>query len=193
MPWVCLRVYAFALVLNEKVGKLGWLEWWWLGVFIAPTTIPAVAVDGHTGQSGGAPDTLLFTVWWVPRQLIVRVWSCWPLKSSVLLRQRTVQWHTWQFGAFWLCRLTSDFLLCWLCCIQHNRLLGKVDRCSVGSPDSLVAHRTVRWILVEWLWENLRVASSRRSSAWAPDSVRCTSDSVRCATGCTKSCMLQTL
>jgi hypothetical protein len=35
----------------------GWLEWWWLGVFIAPTTIPAVAVDGHTRQSGGAPDT----------------------------------------------------------------------------------------------------------------------------------------
>jgi hypothetical protein len=41
---------------------LGWLEWWWLGVFIAPTTILVVAVDGHTGQSGGAPDTPLFTV-----------------------------------------------------------------------------------------------------------------------------------
>jgi hypothetical protein len=39
MLWLCLGVYAFALVLNEKVGKLGWLEWWWLGVFIAPTTI----------------------------------------------------------------------------------------------------------------------------------------------------------
>jgi hypothetical protein len=25
----------FALVLNVKVGKLGWLEWRWLGVFIA--------------------------------------------------------------------------------------------------------------------------------------------------------------
>jgi hypothetical protein len=32
------------------------------GVFIAPTTIPVVVVDGHTGQSGGAPDTPLFTV-----------------------------------------------------------------------------------------------------------------------------------
>jgi hypothetical protein len=30
---------------------LGWLEWWWLGVFIAPTTILVVAVDGHTGHS----------------------------------------------------------------------------------------------------------------------------------------------
>jgi hypothetical protein len=25
------------------------------GVFIAPTTIPVVVVNGHTGQSGGAP------------------------------------------------------------------------------------------------------------------------------------------
>ena len=64
-------MYAFALVLNEKVGKLGWLEWWWLGVFIAPTTIPVVDVDGHTGQSGGAPDMALFTVRCVPRQSTV--------------------------------------------------------------------------------------------------------------------------
>jgi hypothetical protein len=41
---------------------LGFLEWWWLGVFIDPTTIPAVAVDGHTRQSVGASDTSLFTV-----------------------------------------------------------------------------------------------------------------------------------
>jgi hypothetical protein len=34
-----------------------------LGVFIAPTTIPVVAVDGHTGQSDVAPVTLLFIVW----------------------------------------------------------------------------------------------------------------------------------
>jgi hypothetical protein len=32
------------------------------GVFIALTTIPAVAVDGHTEKSGGAPDIALFTV-----------------------------------------------------------------------------------------------------------------------------------
>jgi hypothetical protein len=45
------------------------------GVFIAPTTIPAVVVDGHTGQSGGAPDMALFTVRCVPRQPTVGVWS----------------------------------------------------------------------------------------------------------------------
>jgi hypothetical protein len=44
------------------------------GVFIASTTILAVAVDGHTGQSGGAPDMTLFTVRCLPRQQIVGVW-----------------------------------------------------------------------------------------------------------------------
>jgi hypothetical protein len=45
------------------------------GVFIALTTIPAVAVDGHTGQSGGTPDRALFTVWCLPCQQTVGVWS----------------------------------------------------------------------------------------------------------------------
>jgi hypothetical protein len=43
------------------------------GIFIAPITIPVVAVDGHTGQSGGAPDMTLFTVRFVPRQQTVGV------------------------------------------------------------------------------------------------------------------------
>ena len=37
---------SFALVLNVEFRKLGWLEWRWLGVFIAPTTILVVAGDG---------------------------------------------------------------------------------------------------------------------------------------------------
>jgi hypothetical protein len=45
------------------------------GVFIAPTTILAVGVDGHTGQSGGAPDMTLFTVRCLPCQQTVGVWS----------------------------------------------------------------------------------------------------------------------
>jgi hypothetical protein len=35
---LCLVLIALALVLNEMSEKLGYLEWWWLGVFIAPTT-----------------------------------------------------------------------------------------------------------------------------------------------------------
>jgi hypothetical protein len=29
-------VFAFALVLNEKCRRLGWLEWWWLGGIYSP-------------------------------------------------------------------------------------------------------------------------------------------------------------
>ena len=43
---MCLGVNAFALVLNVEFRKLGYLEWWWLEVFIAPTTILVIAVDG---------------------------------------------------------------------------------------------------------------------------------------------------
>jgi hypothetical protein len=32
---LCLEVNALALVLNENFGRLGCLELWWLGVFIA--------------------------------------------------------------------------------------------------------------------------------------------------------------
>jgi hypothetical protein len=39
---LCLRVKSRALVLNAICWKLGYLKWWWLGVFIATTTKPTV-------------------------------------------------------------------------------------------------------------------------------------------------------
>jgi hypothetical protein len=51
---LCLGVKSRALVLNAIAGKLGCLEWWWLGVFIAPTTKPTVGVGL---LSMGAPDS----------------------------------------------------------------------------------------------------------------------------------------
>jgi hypothetical protein len=65
---MCLRVNAFALVLNVEYRKLGYIEWWWLRVFIAPTTILVVVVDG-------TPDMSLFIVRCVPRQQPIGVWS----------------------------------------------------------------------------------------------------------------------
>jgi hypothetical protein len=47
---MCLGVKSFALAMNVEFRKLGWLEWRWLRVFITPTTILAIAVDG-------APDS----------------------------------------------------------------------------------------------------------------------------------------
>jgi hypothetical protein len=48
-------------------------------VFIAqPLFYPLAdfSADGHTGQSGGAPDIVLFTVRCVPCQPTVGLWSC---------------------------------------------------------------------------------------------------------------------
>jgi hypothetical protein len=33
---LCLLLIALALVLNEMSEKLGYLEWWWLGVIYSP-------------------------------------------------------------------------------------------------------------------------------------------------------------
>jgi hypothetical protein len=73
-----LVVKSFALAMNVEFRKLGLLEWRWLGVFIAPTTILAVVGDGArwcTRQSCGAPDRALFTVRCVPHQHAVGVWN----------------------------------------------------------------------------------------------------------------------
>jgi hypothetical protein len=59
----------------RSVGVLDGLNGGGWVVFIAPTTIPVVVVDGYTGQSSGAPDMALFTVRCVPRQPTVGVWS----------------------------------------------------------------------------------------------------------------------
>jgi hypothetical protein len=48
---LCLGVNALDLVLNEKLRKLGYLELWWLGVFIALNHQQAVGV-------GAPPDTV---------------------------------------------------------------------------------------------------------------------------------------
>jgi hypothetical protein len=68
----------FALVLNVESEKLGLLEWWWLFIY-SPNhylSLPDCSVDGHTEQSGGALDIVLFTVWCVPRQPTIGVSSC---------------------------------------------------------------------------------------------------------------------
>jgi hypothetical protein len=54
---------------SDDLNGGGW------GVFIAPTTILVVGVDGHTGQSDGAPDMTLFIIRCVPPQPTVVVWS----------------------------------------------------------------------------------------------------------------------
>jgi hypothetical protein len=76
---MCLWSVFFALVLSVENGKLGLLEWWWLGVFIAPTTILVVGCSVYRWAHRTvrcALDTLLFIVRCVPRHPTVGVWSC---------------------------------------------------------------------------------------------------------------------
>jgi hypothetical protein len=136
-------------------------------------------------MSGGAPDRALFTFRCLPRQQTIGVWSGLPLKSFVLSLHRIVRWHT---GHVW-CVLTS---LLWLLtcalftfyCLSQSTV-GTPDRCSVGSPDMSGANRTVWWIIAECLPENPKSSQFVSALAWAPDIVRCTPDSVRCATSST--------
>jgi hypothetical protein len=57
---LCLVLIALALVLNGMSEKLGCLEWWWLGVFIAPTTNSTVGEAVYRwahGTLSGVPAT----------------------------------------------------------------------------------------------------------------------------------------
>jgi hypothetical protein len=69
---MCLWIVFFALVLNVESGKLGWLEWWWLGGIYSPNHYSSRWLSS---LSMGTPDTPLFIVWGVPRQPTVGVWS----------------------------------------------------------------------------------------------------------------------
>jgi hypothetical protein len=61
-------------------------------------------------------------------------------------------------------RCPSDFAAltsAWYCAALftwQSRPLALASRCSAGTPDSPVAHRTVRWIIVERAMEFPRVA-----------------------------------
>jgi hypothetical protein len=55
---LCVGVNALALVLNENLGKLGCLEWWWLGDIYSPQP-----PNNRWGRllSMGAPDSVRCT------------------------------------------------------------------------------------------------------------------------------------
>jgi hypothetical protein len=100
-----------------------------------------------------------------PRHPPIRAWSWSTVGGFVLMRHRTV-------------RCPSDQLL-WLlprslCCTVRcqSRPLRADDRCSAGSPDSPVAHRTVRWIIAEVRLGNPKVKSLKSILLGAPDTVR---------------------
>jgi hypothetical protein len=191
-------VYAFALVLNVKGKKHGWLEWWWLGVFIAPTTIPAVAVDGCTGQFGGARDMTC--------SLSGACHIIWPFGFGAVDRWSPLSsCGTGQSGGTPDSSVHSDFaVLTSNFYAVHCSLFTTVDRWAQltvapvhtryvrCTPDMSDAHQSVQWIIVEWLWKNPRATSSWGALAWAPDSVRCATGSTH-TYFCSKLCRVPQL
>jgi hypothetical protein len=82
---LCLGVKSRALVLNAMAKNLDALKWWWLGVFIAPTTKSTIGVGL---LSMGAPDSPVRQ----PRHPTVRV-------LTVLTVGALTSWCTRQSGA----------------------------------------------------------------------------------------------
>jgi hypothetical protein len=142
--WLCLGVLHFALAMNEKLRMLGWLWMRWLGVFIAPNHFLAVAGDGRTGQSGGAPDNHYSLSGVRHVTASVRVRSSWPLETLVVLL-------TGQSDDLWL--LCSDF-----CRGTVHHCLSEETTVGAQGAVAPLAHRTVRWIIVERASEFPRVA-----------------------------------
>jgi hypothetical protein len=127
-----------------------------------------LSVDARTGQSDAPP----YTVWCASHVTQPLGFDRW---SSDRLGHRTVTIHC-------LVRLLA---LLWLYarwprnvhvqCSLLQTTVGAVVVAPQGTPDSLVQHRTVRWIIAEWLSKNPKLSSSElislvhRTLSGAPD------------------------
>jgi hypothetical protein len=110
--------------MNEVVGG---------GVYLPPPptsiAVGEAAGDGCTEQSGAPSDMHCSLTGGPPRHPTVRVRSWVDRWSFVFLRHRTV-------------RCPSDFCRDTVYFVEST--VGADSRCSAGSPDSPMAHRTVR-------------------------------------------------
>jgi hypothetical protein len=102
------------------------------GVFIAPTTILVVAVDG----APDSPVRAMSAARWGLERLTVTV-LCPVVVPDSPVAHRICPVRS-DFAA-----LTSDFCIMRFYC-SRSRPLSVGDRCSIGSPGMSGAHRTVR-------------------------------------------------
>jgi hypothetical protein len=166
----CRLLLLYWMWRSENLDDLNGGGW---AVFIAPTTILAVVVDGTTDSP---------VVHWT--------WHCSISDACHVSRPlgfgAVVHWSplsscgTGQYGGTPYSPMCSDFavltsdlrIVHYLSNIAVDRWAA-VDRCSVGSPDMSGAHQTVRWIIAERLSEKPESGQFVGALAWAPDSVRC--------------------
>jgi hypothetical protein len=152
--WLCLGVLDFALVMNEYFKRLGWLWMRWLGGIYSPQPLPS---RWWSLLAMGAPDSPVRAT--LARPLGSGAVDCWSALSS---------YCTGQSGDLWLLSWHYSSLF-----IVSDDRCRAGSRCSAGSPDSPVVHRTVRWIIAERASEFLRVAGLGLYGPSAPDTVRC--------------------
>jgi hypothetical protein len=151
----CIECYSSCKVFEG--WKLGCNEWWVVGGIYSPNHQKS---RWWRLLSHGAPDTVRCASH-VTRPLDSNRWIFWHLGH------RTVEWCTGQSlftvrCAFWRC---SNFCAYYSALIALCRwLLALCSRYSAGAPDSPVLHQTVWWIIVEWLPEFTKVASSESGS-----------------------------
>jgi hypothetical protein len=162
--------------------KLGCIEVWWLGVFIAPTTKLTVG-EGFCRMAhrtvrcstGHCPVCQ-------PRHQAIGFWPLELLTTGPL----AVRWCTRQSlslsdapsgAALTSARAGAHCSRLLFCCRWP---LALYSRFSAGTPDSSVLHRTVRWIIAERLPVFPKVASlelgslvHRTLSGGTPDSPVC--------------------
>jgi hypothetical protein len=134
---------------------LGFLEEWWLGGIYSP--------DHQNGRwetlpSKGAPDCPVRqphhpTVGFRPLELL----TSGPPDSPVMHRTSPVHCPVRHLAP--ALTSASAVKLFTVYCRILQTTVGAVSRCSAGTPDSPVLHRTVRWIIAEWLPKFPKVAS----------------------------------
>jgi hypothetical protein len=159
---------------------LGWLEWRWLGVFVAlnhqNNRWGVDVVDGRTGQSDAPPDAVRCASHVTQPLGFGRFW---PLELCLLVapdspvpRQTcTVHCSVRLWRLLWLLRALSVHCSVRRCSLQSTVVLVAIA--PLGAPDSPVAHRTVQWIIAERCLRNPKVASLELYSPGAPDTIRC--------------------
>jgi hypothetical protein len=157
----CIECYSSCM--RCEGWKLGSMNGGWLGVFITPTTKVAVG----EGCCRMAHRTVRCATGYCPvrqpchptvRVRPLELMTSGPPDSPVVHRTVTVHCPVRLLAS----ALTSARagVHCSAFIIRCRRPLALCSRYSAGAPDSLVLHRTVRWIIAERLPEFPKVASS---------------------------------
>jgi hypothetical protein len=169
---MCLGVKSRALVLNAICWKLGCLEWWWLGVFIASTTKTVVGEGccrwAHRTVRCASHVTQPLGFW---RFRPLELWQLGAPDSPVPHQTVTVHCPVHLLALLWLC--TNCLRTVHVVSRPLKPTVALATVALLSTPDSPLSHRTVRWIIAENHLRNLKVRSSACTVPGAPDTVRC--------------------